>query len=179
MVADSCTDGTVDVARAFTDDVLEVSVRDKGSAMAAGLRAVTSRNVLFCDADLSGLLADHVSALLNHPPEHAMIVGLRDGHPVGLGALPPISGERRVPTQLASEAALEGSGWKAELRLNAAASIAGLPWAHLVLRGVTNPARPKLVERAQLAAAAAGYGRHLWRYAAAGRRVRPGPFSGR
>ncbi len=171
VVADACTDRTEEIAGELADLVVPVAVRDKGSAMAAGLRQVGTENVAFCDADLEGLLPAHVEALLGHRPSRCMVVGLRDGHRRIFGRLPPISGERRVPTSLASEARLEATGWQAELRLNATAARAGLPWYHLVLVGVRNPRRPKASEWAQLAQAAAGYGSPLLRYVAQGRKV--------
>ncbi len=173
VVADSCTDRTEAIAGDLADEVVVAAVRDKGSAMAAGLRQVRSRHVLFCDADLVGLGPEHITALLTFRPEQAMVVGLRDSvrQAPALGRLPSISGERRVPTALASEARLEGSGWRAETRINAAAVEAGLPWYHLLLVGVKNPRRPKPLEWRQVAEAAAAHGPQLLRYLARGRKV--------
>ncbi len=173
VVADECTDRTVELAfDALADVVVEVGHANKGSAMADGLRHVESDSVAFVDADLEGLRADHVEALLTAPPPWAMVVGIRDGYPRSLGALPSISGERRVPTRFALELPLAGSGWGAELGINAAAIKAGLPWVHLHMAGVFNPHRPKPDEYRQLAAGAVKHARHLVKYWARARRVR-------
>ena len=154
VVADRCTDETAQIARDAGALVLEEEAGTKGSAMALGLREVESLDVAFCDADISGLTSEHVETLLTHPPHPGMVVLLRDGAPLSFGRWPSISGERRVPRRLADEAGLRGSGWKAELRINAACVAAGLPWAHVVARGVTNPRRSKPREWAQVAGAA-------------------------
>lgn len=171
LVADTCDDRTVELSEPLATVVVPVTVKDKGSAMAAGLRHVDTSNVAFVDADLVGLEAHHISALLGTPPPSSMVVGLRAGYPVSFGAFPSLSGERRVPTQLASEARLEGSGWEAELRINAMAAKVGLPWSHLLMHGVTNPHRPKVKEWVQVAGAAIKNGPGLIRYMAAARRV--------
>ncbi len=171
VVADACTDATIERALPFEPELVEVQAHNKGSAMAAGLRAVRTTNVCFVDADLIGLEASHISALLTLPPAWGQVVGLRDQYPAVLGAFPPITGERRLPTQLAVDAGLDGSGWRAEFRINAVASKCGVPWAHYVMHGVTNPRRPKAKEYTQLATGILEHGRDLARYMSIGRRV--------
>ncbi len=138
VVADACTDQTADVATAHGAGVVSIDAHDKGSAMAAGLDAVTTPDVLFIDADLDGLEPAHVEALLTAAPHGGQVVGLREYQPP---RLPPISGERRLPAAVARGASLAGSGYGAEVRLDAAVGRAGLPWRHYRMKGVSNPTR--------------------------------------
>ena len=145
VVADHCTDDTAAIAHAAgVDAVLSLSggPGDKGTAMARGLALVASREVLFIDADLHGLAWQHVEYLATAPPHGGQLCGLRD-EPIRAtaDAVPPITGERRVPSSLARSVKLEGSGYRAETLLNAAVGRARLPHRNVVLLGVTNPTR--------------------------------------
>lgn len=187
LVADWCTDATVSEAVSAAQvlyhaghfqaidalRVIEVNAGDKGSAMAEGLRLVRTPTVAFIDADLRGLTTPHVDALLSLPPRPGMVVGLRDGWPQPLGRFPSLSGERRVPRRLAEEAGLPGSAWEAEMRINAACLVAGLPWAHIAMSGVTNPRRNKPEEWGQVAGAVAKHAGSLVRMLARTRKVKP------
>lgn len=139
VVADACTDDTADAAKG-AGHVIEIDAGDKGTAMAAGLAAVGSDLVLFLDADLDGLTSDHVDALATAPPLGGMVVGLRDG--ANASGLPPLSGERRLPTQFARTIPMAGQGYRVELVIDAAVARAGLPHHHYAMRGVSNPIRP-------------------------------------
>lgn len=152
VVADACSDDTANVASAYGARVLSIGVGDKGSAMAAGAAVVADPLVLFLDADLQGLTASHVSALSTYPPLDGMVVGLRDeAQPSGL---PPISGERRLPTDFVRGLKLAGTGYRAELLIDAAVARAGLPHRHYRMVGVSNPTRPHLLMWADLAVTA-------------------------
>jgi glycosyltransferase involved in cell wall biosynthesis len=139
VVADNCTDLTASVARALGARVIEITAGDKGSAMAAGVAAVADDLVLFLDADLRGLRPVHVEALATFAPLDGMVVGLRDG--AKSSGLPPISGERRLPTKFAKKLKLAGLGYRAELAIDAAVAKAGLAHRHYAMKGVTNPTR--------------------------------------
>lgn len=144
VVADNCTDGTADQAhRAGADLVVElVGPGDKGTAMAAGLAQVTTDDVVFVDADLVGLAWQHVEYLATAPPYRGQLCGLRDEpYTWGQKRLPPITGERRLPTMVARGVDLPGSGYRAETLLNAAVGAARLPHRTVVLVGVKNPTR--------------------------------------
>lgn len=145
VVADDCTDDTVAQATGYADQIVSIGAHDKGSAMAAGLTKVGSPLVAFIDGDIEGLQSEHVTALLTYPPLEGQVVGLRSGYPKIFGALPSVSGERRIPTWLAQEVPLAGAGWKSETLINAAVARAGLPWRHIVLHGVTNLAKGKII----------------------------------
>lgn len=140
VIANGCTDSTAQVAAAHGAFVVVSDKADKGAAMAEGLRWVDTDTVLFCDADLVGLTSDHIEGLLTLPPLNGQLAGLVDTPVSGLArCLPPITGERRLPTAFARRVGLSGSGYEAELRIDAAVGKAGLPHRTVVLRGVSNP----------------------------------------
>lgn len=65
VVSDGSTDTTAAVARKYNVEVIELAEnRGKGGALKAGLANVTADVVLFLDADLIGLTAEHVHGLL-------------------------------------------------------------------------------------------------------------------
>lgn len=140
VVADACSDATRDIAEEAGALVIEISAGDKGTAMTAGLAAVGSDAVLFLDADLGGLTPAHVDALATAPPLAGMVVGLRDG--ANASGLPPISGERRLPTDFARTIPMAGQGYRVELVIDAAVARAGLPHRHYAMKGLSNPIRP-------------------------------------
>lgn len=146
VVADACTDDTEAIASTFTSHVLPIAAKNKGTGMATGLAEVTTDLVAFMDADLRGLRSQTVTELLTVPPLDGQVVGLRDGYPHIFGIFPSLSGERRLPTAIARAADLAGSGWKAEMRINAEVAKAGLPWSHFVLNGVDNLSKFKAME---------------------------------
>ena len=142
VVADACTDHTV-AAASSADRVVSIPAHDKGSAMAEGLRWVNADHVLFIDADLQGLTADHVRSLAYAPPMDGQAVGLTESmiNRWSKLGLPPITGERRLPTAFARSVPLEGAGYRAELMIDAAVADAALPHLAYVMAGVTNPSR--------------------------------------
>jgi glycosyltransferase involved in cell wall biosynthesis len=139
VVADACGDDTAQIARAAGAEVVETAAGDKGSAMATGLAHVRDALTLFLDADLSGLQSAHVAGLASLEPLGGMVVGVLAEGP--MTSLPPISGERRLPTEFLRRLDLRGSGYRVETLTNAAVGNAGLPWRRVALRGVTNPTR--------------------------------------
>lgn len=144
VVADACTDRTKEAAEQAQAFVVEINEADKGSALAMGLARVYSEFVLFLDADLQGLTPEHVAALAQLPPLDGQVVGLLDtpwAQPTGF--LPPISGQRRLPTAFAKSLPLRGSGWQAELLIDAAVGRARMPHRHVVLKGVTGTPKAK------------------------------------
>lgn len=145
-VCDACTDATPDIASGYADAVLTIGAHNKGTAMRAGVELVATDNVVFLDADISGLRPEHVTALCTLPPLDGQLVGVRGAWRGGiewlprvLGSWPSVSGERRVPTWLAQSLPLGGSGWGPETMLNVAVARLGLPHRQIILRGVRNP----------------------------------------
>ncbi len=140
VVADNCEDGTAAVASATGALVVVSSAGAKGAAMMAGLNAVRTPRVMFCDADITGLAPSHVDLLCDDPVP-GQVAGLFDhdwGNAVWYG-LPPITGQRVLPTIIAQSVTLDG--YLAEIQLDNAVGIAGLHNRHWILAGVTNRVR--------------------------------------
>lgn len=171
VVADACQDATAAIASRY-GHVIQIAAGDKGTAMAAGLAALNTSHVLFCDADLDGLQPGHITALTGLPPLDGQLVGVRGDVPLPILAanLPSLSGERRLPVDVARRAGLAGAGWEAETRLNALVARLRLPWRQVVLRGVSNPTKAARSpmgwagEMIDVAAAGLTYGPELIRY---------------
>lgn len=144
VVCDACDDDTPALAARY-GTAITIGEQNKGTAMAVGLRFVATPNVLFMDADLTGLQPGHVTAMCVLPPLDGMLVGVRGNLPSGittpniLAAWPSISGERRLPTAFVRSLHIGGKGWTTETRINAAVATAGLPHRQIVLKGVGNP----------------------------------------
>lgn len=142
VVVNGADNGTSQAATAAGAIVTWEPKADKGNAMLAGLAWVASDEVLFCDADLVGLTAAHVTGMVTLPPHNGQLAGLVDTPATGLTRfLPPITGERRLPTAVARRLPLAGSGYEAELRIDAALGRMRVPHRTVILRGVTNPTR--------------------------------------
>lgn len=109
--------------------------------MMRGLHEVTSPRVIFADADITGLSVKHVNALAT--PTTGMLVGIRDlgqFNFLTVGAkLPPIAGERSLPTRFARTLKLDGYG--AETQINIAVVKNNLRVWHFIMRGVTGKVR--------------------------------------
>lgn len=142
VIANGCTDDTYAVAREHGALAFTNPVGDKGTAMRQGLGLVNTERVLFVDADLAGLTSAHIDAMMTAPPLDGQLAGVTESVLTGLTKLlPPITGQRRLPTEFARTLALASSGYAAELRIDAAVGRAALPHKVVVLRGVTNPTR--------------------------------------
>lgn len=142
VVADACTDGTAMAAASAGAMVITIDAGDKGSAMAAGLAAVATEYVCFVDADLEGLAPAHIESLVNVAQSRgAMAVGVRAGDRLShvtltLTALPPIGGERALPTIVARATDLEGAGYASEMLLAKACALYGVPIVDVPLSGL-------------------------------------------
>jgi hypothetical protein len=141
--------------------------------MATGLAHVSTPTVLFIDADLSGLRAEHVTYLAVAPPVGGMLVGVRGKVLTGripslLAMWPSISGERRMPTEFARSVHLNGVGWKAETLINVAAVRQHLPHSQVVMLGVANDAKKSagkgMSEAVRVSAVTLTYAPELARY---------------
>lgn len=66
VVSDGSTDRTVEVAKAYDIEVIELIENvGKGGAMKAGIDRCTNDNILFLDADLIGITSKHVNDLIS------------------------------------------------------------------------------------------------------------------
>ena len=107
VVSDGSTDNTVEVARSFNVEVVELEANlGKGGAMKAGFEKFTADVVLFLDADLIGLTSEHVrnllSPVLNNEAE--MTIGIFDKGRVATDwaqrMAPGLSGQRAVKSSV-------------------------------------------------------------------------------
>lgn len=128
VVDDGSTDDTAAIASNAGASVMRLwPNRRKGGAMFAALQATDADAVAFFDADLVGLTADHVRALVAPVVTGgaAMAVGMRDHGPVWTqlqAGIPPLTGER-VVTRDVWERVPDSfwNGFRVEMGLNAAA----------------------------------------------------------
>lgn len=139
VVNDHSSDQTAQIARDHGARVVSGPGVGKGEAMQTGMFHVNTSRVVFADADLSGFSKNHAQALLNLNP-WGMTVGYRDKGRGGNAfnvttGLPPIAGERAIPSSLARSLALHG--YLAEMQINAAAIRRGIPIVHFIMAGVT------------------------------------------
>ena len=127
VVDDRSTDNTRSVAKAFYPDLPICVVQGpgvgKGQAMATGLLACNPKadNIIFCDADLSGITPDHWRAMADARGYDQVVV--RYDSLSTLVTMPgsllwPISGLRGVGGGLAFNAAPYLNGYMAESTLN-------------------------------------------------------------
>jgi hypothetical protein len=141
VVNDLSTDRTSIIARKAGAIVVKGPGKGKGEALRRGLREVTTPRVIFADADLHGLQLRHVNALAS--PAFGMIVGFRDlkrFNFLTVGAsLPPIAGERAMPTRFVRTIPLTGFG--AEMQINRAVAAKGMNAYHFIMLGVTGQMR--------------------------------------
>ena len=147
VVNDGSLDGTSAIARTFQS----VTVIDlphnvgKGGAMATGVKSTSAEFVAFVDADLSGLLSEHVDMIIEPIMEGRcdMCVGVFRGGKIGSNAAmavaPFLSGQRALHREL-----FESIPYVSELRfgvemaLTNAAKRTRSRIERVVLRGVSN-----------------------------------------
>ncbi|MDP8932319.1 MAG: glycosyltransferase [Actinomycetota bacterium] len=140
----SCIDEVIVVDNGSTDDTSRVASEHgarvvahaeggKGQAMAAGVAATDADVIVFLDADLVGLRADHVDRLARPvlEGEAGMSCGLFDRgpllNPIFLHLLPQLTGERAVRRELFESLEPEAiAGYKVEAALNSGATELGM-----------------------------------------------------
>lgn len=126
------TDATTFEASNYATHVT-LGPRGKGQCVKHGLQFVRTARVIFCDADLTGLTYNHVSQLTDTGLRDSMVIGVPDFPDVTkipprfadtiTWAWPWVSGQRRVPTDLAYS--LDLHGYLMEVQLNKANHKAG------------------------------------------------------
>lgn len=135
---------------------------NKGLNCQWGLKLVKTSHVCFCDADLTGLTADHVDKLTG-PAEWAshynliapMTIGVPDfpdrspvPWPVRMDVFALMSGQRCLPTSLARSVDLHG--YCMEDQLNREAKRQGIPLSFVRLEGVRGKVRENSRRMAEL-----------------------------
>lgn len=125
--------------------------RGKAAAMRAGLSRVQTKRVIFADADLTGFTPRHAARLAE--AERGQLAALRDNGSRWLGPVPPVTGERSLPADVARAALAGCDGYAAETALNAEVGRRGLPAATFTMTGCTNPSKAPLQRAVQVLAA--------------------------
>jgi glycosyltransferase involved in cell wall biosynthesis len=143
VVDDGSTDGTADAAAAAGAKVLrrEGPLGSKAKAMEIGVAASDAEAVLFCDADLVGLLPSHLDAICVPYVEGraAMSVGWFDYGMLNplVRRLPPTSGERVVPRWVwDSVHPAKRRGYSIEIMINEVIAEGRLPTTVRIMPGV-------------------------------------------
>jgi glycosyltransferase involved in cell wall biosynthesis len=157
VVCNQCDDGTQDKAMEAGALVLEQNKETgKGQTLRVGLDYVETPRVMFCDADLSGPVAEYVTAIAApEPGRNGMIIGVTD-YPV-LSPVPwrvpkeifaLVSGQRSLPTVIAREVELHG--YCVEAMINRVVQEKGLPIEYVYMRGVKGKVRNNSLRMAEL-----------------------------
>jgi glycosyltransferase involved in cell wall biosynthesis len=144
VVDDGSTDRTAEAAQATGAQVMSLKPnRGKGGAMKAALAASTAPSVAFFDADLNGLMPNHVASLCDvyRTGRFGMVCGLRDWgmmQNVVQPLLPWITGERIVRRDLLDRVPWDcWSGYSIEVAINAAVRSSGADVCLLPMTGMT------------------------------------------
>jgi len=143
VVDDGSTDGTGEVARVAGAKVVrrDTATGSKANAMELGVAATDADAILFCDADLVGLLPTHLDDICRPYLEGraAMSVGWFDYGMLNplVRRLPPTSGERVVPRWVwDSVHPGKRSGYSIEIMINEVIAEGRLPTTVRIMPGV-------------------------------------------
>jgi glycosyltransferase involved in cell wall biosynthesis len=148
VVDNASTDGTGAVAAAHGAHVVHEPTPGKGQAMRAGVGATGADVVVFLDADLVGLRAEHIDALVTLVRDGAadMACGLFDrgpvANPIFLEGLPVLTGQRALSRHLFDQLDADDiRGYRVEAALNSLVARNELHRVDRVLPGLWH--RPK------------------------------------
>jgi glycosyltransferase involved in cell wall biosynthesis len=186
VVDNASSDATGDVAAAHGARVVHEPTTGKGEAMRAGVAAASAADVIvFLDADLVGLRAHHVDALVASviAGDADMACGLFDrgpvANPIFLEGLPVLTGQRALRRELFEQLDLRDvRGYRVEAALNSLVAQRGLRRRDQVLPGLwhrtkeeklSNPVVGFVTKLGMLASACWSY----TRFALARRSVQP------
>ncbi|MGE5585429.1 MAG: glycosyltransferase family 2 protein [Bacillota bacterium] len=144
VVSDGSTDNTADVARSLGVRVVELARnRGKGGAMKAGLTATSAEVVAFIDADLVGLMPEHVDELVRpvvSGEADATLGVFEGGRPsttLAQKLTPGLSGQRAVRAALVRDVPMEDARFGVEVMLNRHLASCGATVKRVVLHGVS------------------------------------------
>ena len=141
VVSDGSTDATAAVARRTGADVLELPRSGgKGAALAAGVARTGAPLLCFLDADLVGLNAGQLTAILAPvlSGEAVMCVGRRDFGAVGnffADLFPAVGGQRAMRREVFM-ALPATAGYGIEVMLNRLCEVRRWPVRHVLLPGL-------------------------------------------
>jgi glycosyltransferase involved in cell wall biosynthesis len=144
VVDNASTDTTAAVALAHGARVVVEPAQGKGEAMRTGVAAAPHADVIvFLDADLVGLRAEHVDDLVGAVVhgKAAMACGLFDRGPVVnrvfLHLLPVLTGQRAMRRELFDQlVAADLHGYRVEAALNSLVALTGLSRRDWVMNGL-------------------------------------------
>jgi len=146
VVSDGSTDKTAQISKSFGVKVLEGPERTgKGKAMKKGVKSTPADIIAFFDADLVGLIPEHVSLLVKPilKGEAEMVVGIRDRigeTPLFLLKIDPLlafGGERALKREVFENLPEKFSqGFEIETALNFSCKINKLPVKYVKLKGL-------------------------------------------
>ena len=146
VVSDGSTDNTVDVARNYNVEVVELEEnRGKGGALIAGLENFRADVVLFLDADLIGLTVEHVHNLLEPVLEGGvdMTIGIfekgRFATDLAQRMVPKLSGQRALKFSLLEQIAdIDISRFGVEVALNRFMESSGIEVQEVILSDMSH-----------------------------------------
>ncbi len=145
VVDNGSSDDTASVAKEHGARLVTHPEGGKGQAMAAGVAATDAQILVFLDADLTGLRADHVDRLVRPllEGEAGMSCGLFDRgpllNPIFLHLLPQLTGERAVRRELFESLEPDAmAGYKVEAALNSGASELGMEVDAFICDGMSH-----------------------------------------
>lgn len=146
VVSDGSTDKTVEAAKKFGVDVLELKENlGKGGALKAGIEKAKGKVVLFLDADLIGLKENHVRDLILPvlDDEADMTVGIFDRGRVATDLAqkiaPFLSGQRAVNRKVLNDISnLEITRYGVEIALTKYVESSNLRVKKVVLKDLTH-----------------------------------------
>ncbi|HEX2047337.1 MAG TPA: glycosyltransferase [Acidimicrobiales bacterium] len=147
VVDNGSSDATAAVAAGQGARVVSEPLPGKGEAMRTGVASTAADVIVFLDADLVGLVPDHVDALVEAVLDGAgMACGLFDRGPVlnpfFVHLLPALTGERALRRELFEALTPEFvHGYRIEAGLNSLAREEGVPVVRFVCPGLWH--RPK------------------------------------
>lgn len=133
VVDNGSTDDTAAVARRHGASVVSCDQKGKGQAMRAGVAATAAEVIVFLDADLVGLVPEHVQRLVEPLLDERaeLTLGLFDrgeeANQLFLHMLPKLTGQRAMRRELFESLTDDDiRGYKVEAALNARAKELGL-----------------------------------------------------
>jgi glycosyltransferase involved in cell wall biosynthesis len=175
VVDNASTDDTTAVARDHGARVVHEAEAGKGQAMRAGVAATDADFIVFLDADLVGLRAEHVDGLVElvRSGQVDMACGLFDrgpvANPIFLEGLPVLTGQRALHRSLFEQLGVDDiRGYRVEAALNSLVARKELVRADRVLPGLwhrtkeekaTNPVVGRARKLVMLASACWSYAR--------------------
>ena len=146
VVSDGSTDKTAQISKSFGVKVLEGPRREgKGRAMRKGVKNTDAKIIAFFDADLVGLIPEHVSFLVQPilKGEAEMVVGIRDRigeTPLFLLKIDPLlafGGERALKREIFENLPEKFSqGFEIETALNFYCQVNKIPVKYVKLKGL-------------------------------------------